>query len=140
MKHRTLWTALTVLTVFIALTAGGGGLAMLAGIDEFPLEWLEGTPFNDYGVPALILTLVVGGTSFLTALTVYSNRHRASRLAMLAGLVMVGYIIAEVVLLNRAYTGPDAVEWFYLGVGLIVFGLAAYLWLSEDRGRLRRRS
>lgn len=33
---------------FIALMAIGGGIAILSGVDEFPSEWLEGTPFNDY--------------------------------------------------------------------------------------------
>jgi hypothetical protein len=54
-----------LLTGFIALTAIGGGIALLIGIEgeRFPLEWLQGTPFTDYTIPALLLALVVGAVT-----------------------------------------------------------------------------
>ncbi|MEL6705455.1 MAG: hypothetical protein AAFP15_14380, partial [Bacteroidota bacterium] len=49
-------------SAFHGLTATGGGLAMLTGLERFPAAWLRGTPFRTYTVPALLLTGVgVGG-------------------------------------------------------------------------------
>jgi hypothetical protein len=43
-----------VLEAFIALSAIGGGIAMLVGADKSPVEWLRNTPFSDYTIPALL--------------------------------------------------------------------------------------
>jgi hypothetical protein len=55
----------SVLTGFIALTAIGGGGALLVGVEQqrFPLDWLRGTPFKDYTIPAILLAVVVGGSA-----------------------------------------------------------------------------
>src|SRR5690606_40846071 len=55
--------ALAVLLGFIALNALGGAVYGLAGAEGVPLEWLEGSPFDSYVVPSLILLLAVGGTA-----------------------------------------------------------------------------
>jgi hypothetical protein len=46
---------------------------------------------------------------------------------------MVGYIAVEVVTLKQVPPGPTWVEGLYFGLGLVVFGLATYLWMAEDR-------
>ncbi len=50
-----------IVTAFIALTAIGGGVAILVGLDKFPLEWLHITPFKNYTIPAFILVIGRGG-------------------------------------------------------------------------------
>lgn len=44
---------------------GSGRQALLHGIEASQLEWLCGTHSSDHAVPALILTIVVGGVSDL---------------------------------------------------------------------------
>jgi hypothetical protein len=89
-----------VLEAFIALSAIGGGIAMLLGADKFPVEWLRNTPFSDYTIPALVLAIVVGGSSLVAAV--------------------------EVVTINAPK--PSWIEGVYFGLGLAVLGLATYLW------------
>ena len=62
MKHKKTRIIIGIIAGFIALTAIGGGIVILTGVDQFPLEWLEGTPFPDYTIPALLLSVVVGGS------------------------------------------------------------------------------
>ena len=64
---------IVVLEAVVALSAIGGGIAMLLGADKFPVEWLRNTPFNDYTVPALMLAIVVGGSSLIAAVTVFTG-------------------------------------------------------------------
>jgi hypothetical protein len=122
-----------VLTAFIAVTAIGGGVAMLAGVDRFPSQWLRGTPFPDYTVPAFVLAVAVGGSSLLAATTVFTGRAIGLIAAMAAGLLLAGYLVVEIVTLRQTPPGPTWIEAVYLGLGLLIFGLALYQWLAERR-------
>ena len=74
MKHRLVRIAIGVPAAFNALSTIAGGIVMLAGTyqdgvlieaggrGQFPLEWLQHTPFSDYTIPGLILAIGVGGS------------------------------------------------------------------------------
>ena len=47
---------------------------------------------------------------------------------MAAGLIMAGYIVVEVVTLKQ---GISWIEGLYFGLGLVISGLATYLWMEE---------
>jgi hypothetical protein len=135
MKYKRLRIALGVLTGFIALKAVGGGLAVLTGAEgsRFPLEWLRGSPFKDYTVPALELMIAVGGSSLVACVTVVTSRKVGGLTSMLAGLFLMGHIAAEVLILKQVHPGPTVTEVVYFGLGLIIFLLAAFLWGAEHR-------
>ncbi|MBN1217707.1 MAG: hypothetical protein JXM69_02165 [Anaerolineae bacterium] len=135
MKHKGLRITIGLLTGFIALTAIGGGIALLTGLeaDRFPLEWLQGTPFKDYTIPALLLAIVVGGSSLAACVTIFTNLKWGAFVSMLAGLIMGGYIVVEVLILKQVPPGPTPIEYMYFGLGLATFLLAVYIWLVEYR-------
>jgi len=140
MKHKLVRIAIGVPTAFNALSAIGGGIALLAGTykdgvlieaggrAQFPLEWLQNTPFSDYTIPALILTIGVGGSSLIAAVLVFTGREEGVLASVVAGLIMVGFIVGEVVMLKQ---GISWIEGLYSGLGLLISGLAAYLWMAE---------
>ena len=123
MQSQGIRLGIVVLTGFIALTAIGGGIALLtgAGGQRFPLEWLEGSPFLDYTIPALLLVGVVGGSSLLACLTILRTPQLGTLISMAAGLTLMGYIVGEVQLLRQVPPGPTPMEWLYFGLGLLVF-------------------
>ena len=145
MKHALERIIIGVLAAFIALSAIGGGIVLLLGTYQhgvlveagtgarFPVEWLHNTPFSDYTVPALVLAIVVGGSSLIATVTVFTGREVGVLASMAAGLIMASYIAVEVVTLKQVPPGPTWFEGLYFGLGLVVFGLAAYLWLAEGR-------
>jgi len=47
-----------------------------------------------------------------------------------AGLIMAGFIVVEVAMLRQ---GVSWIEGLYFGPGLVISGLAAYLWMVENR-------
>jgi len=61
-----------IVTAFIALTAIGGGVAILVGLDKFPLEWLHITPFKNYTIPAFILVIGRGGSSLAATILYFT--------------------------------------------------------------------
>jgi hypothetical protein len=139
MKHKAIRIVLVVIEAIIGLGAIGGGIAILTGaFDQWlPLAWLQGTPFSDYTIPGLLLLIVIAGGMLLTAATVFIQREWAVLLSAVMGLVMIGFEIFEVAVIDR---NPDAIvpsslmqQALMSGLGLVIFGLASYLWMSEYR-------
>jgi hypothetical protein len=134
MKFKGLRLVIGVITGFIALTAIGGGIALLTGAEgaRFPLEWLEGTPFNDYTIPALLLTIAVGGSSLAACISLFRNLKNGSVLSLVAGNMMVGFIVVEVLILKQVPPGPTPIEQIYFVLGFTTILLAGLLWRKEQ--------
>jgi hypothetical protein len=77
MKHKGIRIALAVIEPCIGLGAIGGGIALLRGAmgQWLPVAFLQGTPFSDYIIPGLLLTVVVGGGMLLAAATQFIQRE-----------------------------------------------------------------
>lgn len=133
MKYSILHIAIGLLTGFIALTAIGGGITLLVGAEgeRFPLEWLKGTPFKDYTIPALLLAVVVGGSALVACVTIFIGHNLGTLAAILAGLIIMGYIAVEVMIFKQVPPGPTITEYLYFGLGLVIVGLAGYIWMTE---------
>jgi hypothetical protein len=141
MKHKGIRIALTVIEAFIGLGAIGGGVAILTGaFDQWlPVSWLQGTPFSDYLIPGLVLLVVVGGGMLLAAAAMLFIQHEfALILSAAMGLVMIGWEVVEVAIINRYEQAviPSTIvqQVLFLVLGLIIVGLVTYLWLHEYRG------
>jgi hypothetical protein len=117
-------TLLFILVCFIAITATLSGLLMISnpdgGILNLPLSLLQGTPFRNYLVPGILLTVFVGGVN-LTAV-IYNIQRHPNRYgwAMAGGFIISGWIIVQMILIH-------AVHWLhfiYLGIGLLIMLMA----------------
>ena len=144
MKHKGIRIALASIETFIGLGAVSGGIAILIGAFDrwFPVAWLQGTPFSDYAIPGLVLLIVVGGGMLLAAVTQLVRRAWAVLLSMAMGFVMLGWIACEVAIIDR-YTqtivpSTIAQQVLFPVLGLVIIGLAAYLWKTEYRGHTFR--
>lgn len=61
---------------------------------------------------------------------VFTGREEGVLASMVAGLVMAGFIVVEVVILKQ---GISWIESLYYGPGLLISGLATSLWMAEYR-------
>jgi hypothetical protein len=125
--------ALAALAGFVAVTAVGGGIALAtrAETDRFPADLLEGTPFTSYLIPGLILAVVVGGSAAVATAATLRRPADGAWASLLAGVVMMGWIVGEVLIL-----APSARSWIeavYFALGLVMAGLA----LALGRAQLR---
>jgi hypothetical protein len=122
-----------VLEAFVGLTAVGGGIALATGAegDRFPVSWLDGTPFDSYLVPGLILAIVVGGSAVTALVACWRSSRLAGAATVFAALALSGQILGELVLLGQPEK-PTAIEYVYLGIAgvMAVFGI-----LTLFRGR-----
>ncbi len=120
---------LIVVDLFAALTAIAGGVALIAGVIQFPLEWLQSTPFSSYTIPGLILAIIVGGSALVATATMLTGRSFGVIASQAAGFIIAGWTVGEVAMLGY-------VSWlqpFMFVVGLVTIGLAVWLWMVEFR-------
>lgn len=92
--------ALGGLLAFGALNAFAGGYYGLSGAKGVPVEWLQGSAFNDYSVPSLILFIVVGGSFLIAAITVFARARIGRASALTAGAIVLIWIAVQVAILG----------------------------------------
>src|SRR5438876_11037402 len=98
-----------------------------------PVGYLQGTPFSDYTIPGLVLLIVVGGSFLFAAATILTGREVLVFASALAGLIVIGFEVVKVAIIDRyANVLPSAVpqQIIMTLLGLVCFGLAAYLWIT----------
>lgn len=141
MKHKGIRIALFVIEVFVGLGAVLGGVGLLTGAIPFmimPVELLQGTPFNSYMIPGLVLLVVVAGSFLFAAATILTGREVGVLASALAGLIVIGFEAVEVPIIDRfASALPTAVpqQALMTVLGLACLGLAISLWIVEYQGR-----
>lgn len=131
MRREEIPVILVLLETFVALTSIVGGVGLAVGAIQFPLAWLQGTPFSDYTILGLVMAVIVGGSSLLAVATILTGREAGVLVSALAGLLLLGFEVVEVACID-----PNAGNWLLLIValqtiysllGLTIFGLAAFL-------------
>jgi hypothetical protein len=138
--YKAIRITLAVIETLIGLGAIGGGIAILTGAFNqwFAVAWLQGTPFSDYTIPGLILSIVIGGGMLLAAAAQFIQREWAVLLSAVMGFVILGWIAFEVAIVDRyaqAVVPSTVVQQILFPVlGLVMIGLAIYLWKIEYAG------
>jgi hypothetical protein len=119
--------ALLVLTAVQALGAIGGGIGLVADPTNnigMPVSQLEGTPFNDYLIPGLILLIVVGLFSLLVFVGLLLRWKAAWWLSLASGGGLVIWIITEIALLGFLPSSGTGLQITFGVVGVLILVLA----------------
>jgi hypothetical protein len=146
MKHRSIRATLALIEACIGLGALVGGIAILLGaFDQWlPVAWLQGTPFSNYLVPGLVLTLVIGGGMLLASATQFIQREWVVLFSATMGLIMLGWELVEVAIIDRyeqaIVPSTIAQQVLFSVLGLVIFGLATYLWITEHHSQKEGRA
>ncbi|HEY2194282.1 MAG TPA: hypothetical protein VGH76_18555 [Actinomycetospora sp.] len=87
--------------IVLGLSAVYGGIGLLTGTIGMPDTWLEGTPFASWLVPGVALLLVVAVPMLAAVVLEVRETARAAAVSAAAGLLQVGWIAAELLLMHR---------------------------------------
>jgi hypothetical protein len=157
-------TRLTLLGLhlFLAITAIFGAVFV---VPRLPREWLAGTPFPDYTIPALALGVVIGGGAPVAAAMLIFQEPWGVLLSLAVGGALCMFEVVETTVVGGEVwlhalgltptlgNGVSAVDaagapapmgvplplWlqpFYFIFGLVVIALARRLWTHHVRLRL----
>jgi len=115
---------LAVLCFSVALTAIGGGLALVwqpdGSLIHAPLSLLAHTPFHDFLIPGLVLAGVVGVSNLFAAVRLARRHAQANRSAMLSGAILAMWIVMEMILIRQLHW----LQGVYLILGFAIVGIA----------------
>jgi hypothetical protein len=135
MRHLASRGVLLVLLGFLALTALAGAFLVVPGL---PMEWIEGSVFSDYTIPAIALGAV--GVLSLTALVLTLVRPAlGGPAAIVAGAAMIGFELVEIAVVGFSlaeYGISEPVAWLqvvYIVIGALTAIVGAALWRFETR-------
>lgn len=85
---------------FSCLSAVVGGVTLFLGVLPIPLALLRGSAFTSFAVPALILTLVIGGTQAVALFALLTRRVSGAFWSAVAGFGLIIWILVETVILR----------------------------------------
>ena len=123
---------LSIMTsLFLAITAFGGGIQLLTGFYVPPVEMLAGSPFADYTIPGLVLGLIVGGSA-LTADVLLIRKNKFSSLASAsAGVIVMTFEFVEVLVIGFPEGAAGFMQLLYFGLGIIIVVVSFGQWFFE---------
>jgi hypothetical protein len=129
MKKWTIILAIALL-LFNGLGAlyGGGNLIMYPDGSGFrmPLSLLAHTPFHDFLIPGIILFVANGMSSIAVCAALLLNARYSWLLVMAQGVVLVGWIVIQVILIQ-------GVGFLHFLFGFVGLALIVVAWLRLYR-------
>lgn len=129
MRKRNVRVAMITVDAFVALSCFVGAIGLVVGFMNIPLSVLQGTPFVDFTVPALILGVVVGGSALAAAaIGLYGPRRFEAWATAGAGAILVGWMTVELIMIGLG----TPIQVVYLTLGLVMVGLAMLLAVSQQ--------
>lgn len=117
--------ALLALQIFAALSAIAGGIGLVSGMIALPMDWLNNSVFSDYAIPGIILGAIVGGTQVAALIYAYGRQEAYLFATSIAGGVLMGWIIGELLVVGSADATMLAYQLVYFLVGFVEFSLGA---------------
>jgi hypothetical protein len=133
MSHVKTRVGLVALEAILALTAIVSAFTV---IPSLPPEWIKGSAFADYTIPAIALGVLVGGSAVVAALAVVIRPALGAAASIVAGLMIIGFELVEMVVVGFSLVvyGPGMPQaWLqvvYIALGAAIAILGARLWLA----------
>lgn len=110
---------LLILIIFIAITSTSSGILMITdpngGMLRLPLTLLHGTPFKNFLIPGILLSLV-GGVNLLALFYNIQRHPKRYSWAIAGGSLISGWIIAQLILIQAFYW----LHILYLIIGIFI--------------------
>jgi hypothetical protein len=97
-----LWL-LVVLEVIIAVNAVYGGIGLMVNGMGMPGDWLDGTPLRSWTLPGVALMAAVAVPMSIAAVAEFTRWRLAYLASITAGLVLMGWIVVQVLVLRRFF-------------------------------------
>ncbi len=115
--------SLGLLLAVVSLNAFAGGYLGISGAKGVPIEWLNGSPFESYLIPGIILFVIVGGSFLFAAVVVLRKYSYGKIISIAASIILFIWLAVEIYIIGY-------VSWMQPATavaGLLVLILALFL-------------
>lgn len=129
--RKTLYVALIVLTIFLALTALAGAIQLLEGTYAPSVDMLNGSWFKDYTIPGLALGMIVGGSAIFAAVLLIRKSKYSILFATTAGVIIMFFEFVEVLAIGSPIGVARTLQIFYFGLGIVIVGVSMGTWFLD---------
>ncbi len=126
-----LYVVLTVLVIFQSISTILGGIALLANVISMPVELLRGSPFKDYTIPGLALSLLAGGSALFAAILLFRKSKFSILFSTTAGVVMMFFEFVEVLVIGSPAGIARALQIIYFGTGTAIVVVSMGVWFLD---------
>ncbi len=134
MSHWKTRTGIAFLDLILAVTALFGALTV---VPVLPRDWIAGSIFSDYTIPALGLGVLVGGSAAVATVAVLFRPKVGAAAAMVSAVMIIGFEVVEIVAVGFSpltQGGAYPQSWLqvvYIALGLVLAALGASLWRAQ---------
>jgi uncharacterized BrkB/YihY/UPF0761 family membrane protein len=122
---------LLVLLIAQGLSGVVGGIFFIidpsGNLINIPIEWLNGSPFNNYLIPGIILFIILGLFPLFVMLQVWKRSIWSKYTPLSIGIALIIWIIAEIIIIGYQSEPPLQLVYGILGV-LILVSAFIHLW------------
>ena len=124
--NNKLRTVSIILLFFLGLLALYGGWCFISDPSgksiQIPIEVLDGTPFNDFLIPGIILLIANGFLSLLTAILTIRETKHYQWFIILQGCVLIVWLTAELMFNIEMFSPVMHYPLYTMGILLITIG------------------
>jgi CHASE2 domain-containing sensor protein len=120
-------TLLFLLLSFVAVSATISGLILISKpggeVMNLSVSLLQGTPFKNFLVPGILLTVLIGGINMIAVVHAIQRKADYLNWAIAGGVTIIGWIFIQMIMIH-------AVHWLhfiYLGIGGFIILIAYQL-------------
>ena len=125
-----------ILLSILAINAIGGSLYLITDPSgeaiQIPIELLDGTPFNNYLIPGIILLFAIGILSPVTIILTIKNDKHYPWFIILQGCVLIGWLTVELMLNKDFFVPLLHFSLYTIGILLLVLGFIIRKWEGAD--------
>jgi len=119
--------ALIVLVLLQGLSGIAGGIGLVGDTSgeslQIPIEWLEGSPFNDYHIPGWILLIILGVLPVITFFGLIRRQRWAWFASLIIAIGLMIWIAVEIMVIGYHQNPPLQLIYGSLGVLMLIFAL-----------------
>lgn len=120
-------TLLFILISFVAITSVISGLIIIyypdGSVMQMSTDLLKTSPFKNFLVPGIVLTVFVGGTNLVAAFFNMKRSVRRYDWALAGGVMICGWTIVQMILIDTFFW----LQFVYLGLGIVIMLIAYQL-------------
>lgn len=127
MKKKILDNMLRVLIGFQGLSGLLGGFGLIANPTGesmgIPIKWLDGTTFNSYMVPGVILVIVLGIMPLVVYVGLWKEKSWAIVGSLITGFALMIWIAVEIYMIGYISNPPLQMIYGIIGVLITILSL-----------------
>ena len=129
---------LLIAVIFQGLSGLFGGIGLIIDPSgkmlNIPIEWLQGSPFNNYLLPGIILFTILGVFPIIVLIWLLKRNYKGWIGSVVLGVALLIWIFTEIIIIGYQTTPP--LQLIYGILGLIILILSSipkerYFYVSE---------